>query len=109
MILHRAPESYRHKWRGAILVDGYPTWTQGFATKAAGTFRDELRERPAPELRCPECGNDDVLVGEKSTDGTAVQRWFDCSDCGYEVPSRIVYGTERRATVALTRDRAAAP
>jgi len=39
--------------------------------------------------------SDDVLVGEKAADGAKVQRWFDCHDCGYETPSRIVYGAER--------------
>nr|WP_265781587.1 hypothetical protein [Natribaculum luteum] len=38
---------------------------------------------------------DDVLVGEKSADGPKVERWFDCPDCGYEAPSRIIYGAER--------------
>ena len=61
----------------------------------AHRFRDELRKRPAPELSCPECPNDAVLVGEKSADGAKVQRWFDCPDCGYEAPSPIVYGAER--------------
>jgi len=63
--------------------------------KNAKSFREELRERPAPEPSCPECPNDDVLVGEKVADGAKVQRWFDCPDCGYEAPSRIVYGAER--------------
>ncbi|AFK20779.1 hypothetical protein C439_16563 [Haloferax mediterranei ATCC 33500] len=54
-----------------------------------------LRERPAPELSCPECPSDDVRVGEKAADGAKVQRWYDCPDCGYEAPSRIVYGAER--------------
>ena len=94
-ILHRAPDSYRFKWRGAILIDGYPIWSRGFETKEGTTFRDELRDRPAPELCCPECPNDDVRVGEKSADGAKVQRWFDCPDCGYEASSRIVYGNER--------------
>ncbi|TQQ78501.1 MULTISPECIES: DUF7568 family protein [Haloferacaceae] len=94
-VLHRAPDSYRYKWRGAILVDGYPIWSRGFETKEATTFRDALRERPAPELNCPECPNDDVFVGEKTADGAKVQRWYDCPDCGYEAPSRIVYGPER--------------
>jgi len=46
-VLHRAPDSYRYKWRGAILVDGYPVWSRGYETKDATAFRDELRERPA--------------------------------------------------------------
>ena len=60
----------------------------------ATRFRDMLRERPAPKLSCPECPNDDV-VGQKSADGANVQRWFDCSDCGYDGRSKIVYGAER--------------
>jgi transposase-like protein len=48
-----------------------------------------------PELNCPECPNDDVLVGQKPADGANVQRWFDCPDCGYEGRSEIVYGAER--------------
>ncbi|GGM74102.1 hypothetical protein GCM10009017_25130 [Halarchaeum rubridurum] len=68
-VLHRAPDSYRYKWRGAILVDGYPIWSRGYKTKDATSFRDELRERPAPDLSCPECPNDDVRVGEKASAG----------------------------------------
>jgi len=49
-VLHRAPDSYRYKWRGVILVDGYPVWSRGYETKDAKSFRDELRKRPAPEL-----------------------------------------------------------
>jgi hypothetical protein len=94
-VLHRAPDSYRYKWRAAILVDGYPVWSRGFETKQATVFRDALRDRPLPELSCPECPNDDVLVGEKAADGAKVQRWFDCPDCGYEARSKIVYGAER--------------
>ncbi|WP_255194721.1 DUF7568 family protein [Natronobeatus ordinarius] len=94
-VLHRTPDSYVYKWRGAILVDGYPIWSRGYETKDAKSFREELRERPAPELSCPECPNDDILVGEKAADGAKVQCWFDCPDCGYEAPSRIVYGAER--------------
>jgi predicted RNA-binding Zn-ribbon protein involved in translation (DUF1610 family) len=94
-VLHRAADSYRYKWRGAILVDGYPVWSRGYETKDANAFRNELRERPVPGLSCPECPNDDVLVGEKTADGSEVQRWFDCPDCGYEAPSQIVYGNER--------------
>ncbi len=93
--MHRAPDSYRYKWRGAILVDGYPVWSRGYETKDAKSFPDALRKRPTPELSCPECPNDDVRVGEKAADGAKVQRWFDCHDCGYETPSRIVYGAER--------------
>ncbi|WP_321169367.1 hypothetical protein [Halorubrum sp. CSM-61] len=78
-----------------ILIDGYPVWSRGYETKDATSFRDELRERPAPDLNCPECPNDDVRVGEKAADGAKVQRWYDCPDCGYEAPSRIVYGAER--------------
>jgi len=48
-----------------------------------------------PDLSCPECPNEDVRVGEKAADGANVQRWYDCPDCGYEAPSRIVYGAER--------------
>ena len=77
------------------LVDGYPIWSRGFETKEVTTFRDALQDRPAPELTCPECPNDNVLVGEKSADGAKVQCWFDCPGCGYEAPSRIVYGAER--------------
>ncbi|ELY93158.1 DUF7568 family protein [Natrialba taiwanensis] len=94
-VLHRAPDSYRYKWRGAIIVDGYPVWSRGYETKDATSFRDELRERPAPDLSCPVCPNDDVRVGEKAADGAKIQRWYDCPDCGYESPSRIVYGAER--------------
>ena len=94
-VLHRAPESYRYKWRGAILVEGYPNWSRGYETKEATTFRDVLRDRPAPTLVCPEYSNGDVIVGQKSADGAKVQRWFDCPECGYEAPSRIVYGAER--------------
>jgi len=66
----------------------------GYETKDATAFRDELRSvPPGPQLsRCP---NEDVRVGEKAADGANVQRWYDCPDCGYEAPSRIVYGAER--------------
>jgi hypothetical protein len=94
-VLHRAPDSYRNKWRAAILVDGYPVWSRGFETKQVTAFRDALRDRPLPELTCPECPKDDVLVGEKAADGAKVQRWFDCPDCGHEARSKIVYGAER--------------
>jgi predicted RNA-binding Zn-ribbon protein involved in translation (DUF1610 family) len=94
-VLHRAPDSYRYKWRATILVDGYPIWSRGFDTKETNTFRDALRDRPTPELCCPDCPNDTVIVGEKSADGPKVQRWFDCPQCGYEAPSKIVYGAER--------------
>ena len=94
-VLHRAPESYRYKWRAAILVEGDPIWSRGYGTKEATAFRDVLRDRPAPTLACPECSNEAVILGQKSADGAKVQRWFDCPDCGYEAPSRIVYGAER--------------
>ena len=94
-VLQRAPDTYRYKWRGALLVDGYLVWSRGYETKGAMSFGDELRERPSPDLSCPECPNDDVHVGEKSADRANVQRWYDCPDCGYEAPSRIVYGAER--------------
>jgi len=47
-VLHRGPDSYRYKWRAAILVDGYPVWSRGFETKQATVFRDTLRDRPTP-------------------------------------------------------------
>ncbi|ELZ36934.1 MULTISPECIES: hypothetical protein [Halorubrum] len=94
-VQHRAPDSYRHKWRGAILVDGYPIWSRGYETKEANTFRDVLRDQPAPEMSCPECLDGDVVVGGKPADGAKVQRWFECRNCGYEASSRIVYGAER--------------
>jgi len=67
----------------------------GYETKDAKSFRDELQKRLAPELSCPECPNEDILVGEKSADGAKVQRWFKCRDCDYESRSAIVYGAER--------------
>jgi DNA-directed RNA polymerase subunit M/transcription elongation factor TFIIS len=94
-VLHRAPNSYVHKWRAAILVEDYPVWSRGFATKDATSLRDELEKRPEPALRCPECPNDEVVVGQKSTDGAKIQRWFECRECGYESRSAIVYGPER--------------
>jgi predicted RNA-binding Zn-ribbon protein involved in translation (DUF1610 family) len=94
-ILHRAPNTYRHKWRGAILVRGYPIWTQGFETKEKRRFRDELRDRPAPNLTCPECPDDDIVVGMKSASDGAIKVWFNCRACGYEAPSRIVYPQEQ--------------
>ena len=60
-VLHQAPNSYVHKWRATILVDSYPVWSRGFATKESTSLRDELEKRPEPELSCPECPNDDVV------------------------------------------------
>ena len=94
-VLHRAPDSYVYKWRAAILVDGYPIWSRGSKTKEAQALRDELRNRPGPNLRCPDCMVDAVAVSQKSADGAKVQRWFECRNCGYESPSEIVYGPER--------------
>jgi len=94
-VLHQAPDSYRYKWRGVILADGYPVWSWGYETKDAKSFRDELRKRPAPELSCPECPNSDVAIGGKTAVGAKIQRWFKCRNCGYEASSRIVYGAER--------------
>ena len=34
-VLHRAPNSYVHTWRAALLVEGYPVWSRGFTTKDA--------------------------------------------------------------------------
>jgi hypothetical protein len=34
-VLHRAPNSYVHKWPAAILVDGYPVWPRGSANSSA--------------------------------------------------------------------------
>ena len=93
-VLHRAPDSYRYKWRGAILVDGYQVWSWGYETKDAKSFRDELRKRPAPELSCPECPNSDVAIEGKTAVGAKIQRWFKCRNCGYEASSRIVYDVE---------------
>ena len=64
-------------------------------TKDAKAFRNVLRDHPAPEMSYPECLDGDVVVGGKSADGAKVQRWFECQNCGYEAPSRIVYGAER--------------
>jgi len=94
-VLHRAPDTYRYKWRGAILVDGYPVWSRGFETKTATTFRDVLRDKPSPELTCPSCLTNGVVIGEKAADGATVQRWFDCPDCGYDGRSKVVYNAER--------------
>ena len=94
-VLYRAPESYVDKWRAAIIVDGYPVWSRGFATKEATSLRDELKKRSQPELRCPECPNDEVVVGQKSADGVKIQRWFECRECGYESRSAIIYGSKR--------------
>jgi transposase-like protein len=70
-------------------------WSRGFATKEAKSLRDELEKRPQPELRCPECPNDEVVVGQKSADGAKIQRWFECRECRYESRSALVYGPER--------------
>ena len=34
-VLRRAPNSYVHTWRAALLVEGYPVWSRGFTTKDA--------------------------------------------------------------------------
>jgi predicted RNA-binding Zn-ribbon protein involved in translation (DUF1610 family) len=69
-------------------------WSRRWETKDATSFRDVLRERSAAGLSCPECPNDDVRV-IKVADGAKLQRWYDCPDCEYEAPSRIIYGAER--------------
>ena len=48
-----------------------------------------------PALRCPECPNDEVVVGQKSADSAKVQRWFEYREWGYESRSALVYGPER--------------
>jgi len=85
-VLHRAPDSYIHTWRAAILVESYPVWSRGSPTKDATSLRDELETRSQPELRCPECPNDEVVVGQKSANGATVQRWFECRECGLWKP-----------------------
>ena len=50
-VLYRAPDSYQYKWRGAIIVDGYSVWSRGYESKELKSFRDQLRERPAPDFR----------------------------------------------------------
>jgi len=70
-------------------------WSRGFATKDATALRDELEKRPQSELRCPECPNDEVVVGQKSADSAKVQRWFEYREWGYESRSALVYGPER--------------
>jgi len=94
-VLHRAPDSYRYKWRGAILVDGYPVWSRGYETKDATAFRDELRERPAPDLSCPEVRTRTFVSARKRQTGRMSSGGTTAPDCGYEAPSRIVYGAER--------------
>ena len=61
--LHRTPDTFPLKWRAKILVEDYPVWTRGFETKESAAFGDVLRKRPAPELGCPACVNEDVIVG----------------------------------------------
>ena len=70
-------------------------WSRGFEMKNATSLQDELKKRPQPEFRCPECPNDEVVVGQKSADGAKIQWWFECRECGYESRSAIVYGPER--------------
>ncbi|WP_449404848.1 DUF7568 family protein [Halogeometricum pallidum] len=65
------------KWCGTILVDGYPVWSRGYETKGSTSFHDVFRQPSASELSCPACSSDDVLIGEKSADGSKVQRWYD--------------------------------
>jgi len=68
---------------------------RGYETKDATAFRDELGSVPL-RTSAVGCRTRDVRVGgEKAADGANVQRWYDCPDCGYEAPSRIVYGAER--------------
>lgn len=93
-VLHRTSDSYRYKWRGAVLVNGYPVWLRGYGTKEATKFRGVLRDQPAPDLSCPKYLNGNMVVGGKTADGATVQRWFECRNCGYEAPSRIVYGAK---------------
>jgi predicted RNA-binding Zn-ribbon protein involved in translation (DUF1610 family) len=59
------------------------------------TRSEKLKDEPAPTLSCPECPNDDLLFGEKVASDTAVKRWYDCPDCGYEAISKLVYPLER--------------
>lgn len=94
-VLSRTPSSHRYKWRGVILVEGYPIWIGNYDKKKATEFREALKENTAPELTCPECPNSNVLVGDKSASGGAVKRWYDCPDCGYQSPAKYVYPAER--------------
>jgi len=71
-----------------------PGVVAGYETKDATAFRDELRERPA-RTSAVRSVRTRTFVSEKAADGANVQRWYDCPDCGYEAPSRIVYGAER--------------
>jgi len=94
-VLHRAPDSYRYKWRGAILVvDGYPVWSRGTRRKTrrrSVTSSGSVRRTSA--VRSVRTRT--FVSAAKAADGANVQRWYDCPDCGYEAPSRIVYGAER--------------
>ncbi|ELZ32444.1 hypothetical protein C474_06472 [Halogeometricum pallidum JCM 14848] len=52
-------------------------WSRGYETKGSTSFHDVFRQPSASELSCPACSSDDVLIGEKSADGSKVQRWYD--------------------------------
>jgi len=93
-VLHRAPDSYRYKWRGAILVDGYPVWSRGTRRK---TRRRSVTSSgsvpPGPQLsgvseRGRSCRRESGRRGECPAVVRLPRLWV-------RSPSRIVYGAER--------------
>lgn len=94
-VFARTPDSHRAKWRGVILVRGYPLISRSFDTKETTSFRDLLRDNPAPELACQSCGSNDLRRGSKPEGRGKKKKWYDCRDCGYEAPSKLVYPAEQ--------------
>jgi len=52
-VLHRGPDSYRYKWRAAILVDGYPVWSRGFERRSRRQSFGTLFETDQPPVELP--------------------------------------------------------
>jgi predicted RNA-binding Zn-ribbon protein involved in translation (DUF1610 family) len=97
-VVARGPEGYFYDWIACIFHRGYPVYSRGEDTKneAKPALISELRDRPAPEVECRECGQTDLRIGSKSKGPGTKKRWYDCPECGYSGEGQIVYEDLRR-------------